>query len=411
LSLPRTLLLTSTRPGESSVGELFLRDLCKLFPKDKLVCFAAVGPDYEIGIPSPQLDWLPMQVCKVPQERVTKHGAPKPASTLRCLARLAAIKREVEPIISNAVRYAQEQKVERIWAVIAGPAMVYIAKEVAQRLKLPMTSLVWDPLDYVCKDRGYEEFTRGLIMKQFDRAIALSENCGTASDGMKEYIQTAHNRPCEALIMSPGEDLVVDRGPELMTEHRLIIGFAGSMYARTEFEMLINSLRTVGWRIAGRDVTLRLLGNALSVPVFAGGHKCHVEFLGFHQDEEVIQALATTDVAYLPYWFDPEYASAVKQSFPNKFATYLSAGCPVFFHGPEDSSPTRFLQRYPVGVACHSLDASQILATLERFVTDSDMRERAVHARRQALSEELNSKVLQRRFAKLLGADMASLKG
>ncbi len=380
-----------------------MRDLCRCFPKDKLVCFAATGPEYEVGVSTPELSWIPMLVRNLPTERTAAAG--RSASTLDCLRRLSKMKRELDPLIDEAVRYATDQKVEQIWSPLAGPAMVHMARVVTERLKLPLIPIVWDPLEYVSESRGYDRITRQLIMEEFAATLSLSRCCGVASEGMKEILELRHELHCEVLINSIDRHLWVDRGSGCRNGEEFVIGFAGSIYAKTELQAVIDALTSVGWKLEGKAIRLRIFGNAMSMDLHALGKRCCIEFLGHRPTAEAVEELSKADLAYLPYWLQEKYSIPVRQSFPNKLATYLAAGCPVFYHGPEDSSPIRFMERYPVGVSCNSLQAEVILAALARIIADEPLRESIAQARKLALNEELNSTVFQSRFAALLGVN------
>ena len=132
-------------------------------------------------------------------------------------------------------------------------------------------------------------------------------------------------------------------------------------------------------------------------------------FLGWHSTTDALAILSQCDVCYVPYWFDDAFRPGVELSFPNKVSLYLAAGRPIFFHGPQESTPTRFLARWPVGVASHSLDGSEILAALNTAATDAAFHEAAADAIPRALRTELGMHVFRRRFAEFLGVDDAVL--
>jgi len=383
------------------VGEVFLRDLCRQFPHDKLFCFAPIAPDYEVGIASPDLSWIPMQVCNLPKERVIPPGSNNFSAWMRSRKQITGWKRECAPIIDAAVKYATEVKAEVIWAVLSGPAIVYITAEVVRRTGLPVIPLVWDPFEYILMNRGYNPLTKQILLNEFESILKLSQSCGVASDGMKQSFELRFGIPCEALINSVPESYRQIRDGRLQEDGRLIVGFAGSIYAKDEMQALLAALALVGWEIDGRAITLRILGNAMTLSAVAAGKKCRIEFLGFYPTREAIEQLAQVDIAYLPYWFDSKYADAVRLCFPNKFSTYQASGCFTLYHGPQDSAPTRFIEKYPVGICCHSMDPEKIADALREFAGNSELRQRAAEARKVALTEELNQTVSLRRMATL----------
>ena len=131
----------------------------------------------------------------------------------------------------------------------------------------------------------------------------------------------------------------------------------------------------------------------------------HIEYLGWRSVEETVELMSQVDVTYLPYWFDKAYGLSVRLCFPNRLATYLAAGRPVLFHGPEDSSPARFLRRFPAGLCCHSLEEAKIIDSLRRLIIDREFYALATQACQAAREQELDLRVFRRRFAALIGIE------
>ena len=119
----------------------------------------------------------------------------------------------------------------------------------------------------------------------------------------------------------------------------------------------MGALTRQSWQIAGRPVIVRVLASGLDVRATG---PARIEFLGWHSTTDAVAILSECDVCYVPYWFDAAFRAGVELSFPNKVSLYLATGRPVFFHGPRRSTPTRFLERWPVGLACHSLEPDEI---------------------------------------------------
>ena len=113
--------------------------------------------------------------------------------------------------------------------------------------------------------------------------------------------------------------------------------------------------------------------------------------------------MATCDFAYLPYWFDGDFRDSVRLCFPTKLGTYLSSGVPILYHGPRNSSPTQFLERYPAGVCCHSNARSEIIDALACFTRDPKRYQDMNAAGQVALDEALNYELFRLGFHQLLG--------
>ena len=118
--------------------------------------------------------------------------------------------------------------------------------------------------------------------------------------------------------------------------------------------------------------------------------------------EEVIDRMCGCDFAYLPYWFHPAYAESVRLCFPTKLTTYLTAGCPMFYHGPENAAVVDFFDRFRIGRCCHTLSVPQIAEQLETMALDENGRLKMKSQIRLAVDEELNLQVFHRRFHELI---------
>lgn len=179
-----------------------------------------------------------------------------------------------------------------------------------------------------------------------------------------------------------------------------MIGFAGNLYARDSWQAFLNALSSINWQLADRKITVWLIGRREPRD---RKDKALVKYFIWRSLKKTIDLLAKTDITYLPYWFDKKHSFFARVCFPNKLSVYLAAGKPVFFHGIKDSSPACFFRQYPVGPCCHSLEKSEIIKSLRRFITDKKLYSSAVRAGQKALDEELNLSVFLGRFAKLVG--------
>jgi hypothetical protein len=106
---------------------------------------------------------------------------------------------------------------------------------------------------------------------------------------------------------------------------------------------------------------------------------------------------------------DDDYREAVRLCFPSKFASYVAARVPIFYHGPKDSTIARFLDRYGVGLGCHSFEPDEILSSLHNILTDSDKQQEFRRSCDDAYREELGPHVFRHRFSKFVDIDENSL--
>jgi len=417
MNVPRLLLLTGTPPSRAGVGGIFLNDLCLSYPTESISCFALPSLGYDASMEN----WNGFPIAFV--HRPMEHGLVVPG---RYVARLTGLPQlecyisglvtfplhqyirnvHVPALTRHAVRFARQQRVELVWAVLNTPTLIYMAYRVAADLHVPLVVTVWDPPERFAVDLGLDPLTLRILLRDFKKTLHTAVRCSVASEGMQSDYNKRYDIESVVLIHGVHQKLRHPPAKQLTGEDRFIIGVAGSLYASREWQALLSALSSVNWCIDGRNVMLRVLGSG---GLLQAKGKVRVEYLGWRSVKETIDLMSQVDVTYLPYWFDDRYSSSVRQCFPNKLTTYLAAGRPVLFHGPEDSSPAHFFHRFPVGLCCHSLEGSQIIRSLSRLATDHELYISAVQAGQRALDEELNQQVFMRRFAALIGVEEGAL--
>lgn len=400
MTFAKTLLLTPTRPGEGSVAEIFLRNFCQAFPRDRLVCFAARGDGYDAGLASPLLNWLPMSVHELPNEwagqylRLYSNPGAKISNQ-----RLKEVQAACNHLAEEVVDYARKNNVEKLVAILAGPATIYLAKRVSELLPVPFVPIIWDPIDYVAENRGFDKGAVDQIMKDFAVLMKRADICGVASPGMKVEIELRYDTECEVII---NPVVLSEEGTLQRDNSKFRIGFAGSIYARKEMETLLHALNHLGWKAEGRQLSLWILGHSFDLPIHSPASRADFRFLGFLPEPQAREVLSQVDVGYLPYWFDKKFSRCVRQCFPNKLSLYLSSATPVLYHGPADSSVERFMTSYPVGSSCNVLDTKVLADTIVNLVNDQCFRERCTLARKEAVRDLLGSEPYLTRLANLL---------
>ena len=102
-------------------------------------------------------------------------------------------------------------------------------------------------------------------MRHFRDAIRASARTAVASPEMKVAYEQRYGTPCTPMIHGlPASQWVAPTGLRA-TDQPFVIGYAGSLYARREWEALISALGSIGWRMAGRPVIVRMLAANLDV--------------------------------------------------------------------------------------------------------------------------------------------------
>jgi hypothetical protein len=122
----------------------------------------------------------------------------------------------------------------------------------------------------------------------------------------------------------------------------LKIAFSGQSYAEYEIGVFLNFLNSQEWRLGNRNVELHVFGsNSLAS---SKNITCH----GWVDVEELSEHLSECDLSLLPYPLETEMSEVSRNSFPNKLITYVSAGLPIIYIGPDDSSVMSFVKEIGV---------------------------------------------------------------
>ena len=403
--VPRLLIVSPVAPVPEGVGGVYLRDLCLMYPADRLAF--AILPGIGAGPWPESLERAPRTTLDVVPERgFNRWGRTVQQSTRAVFDRYVDVQ-YLPKLIDQVAAFAEQTKPDLVWVPLAGPTMINIAASLRRELGIPMLTTVWDPPDYALPHywsiRG-NSLER--VMNRFGEAIRASVRCAVASSEMKAAYEARYGTPCVPMIHGlPEREWIAPTGVRSPNEP-FVIGYAGSLYARREWDALIAALGAARWHIGGRETIVRVLASGIDVRVTG---PARIEFLGWHSTTEAVGILSGCDVCYVPYWFDDAFRPGVELSFPNKMSLYLAAGRPVLYHGPERATPTRFLERWPVGVACHSLDTSAITDALTTAASDAAFHARAAAAIPQVLRAELGLHVFRQRFAEFVGVDESAL--
>lgn len=405
-TMPRTLLITSSRPGVGSVGEIFLGALCKLFAPGELFCFAATSSAYEVPVPDPTLEWIPTSLLPLPGEYSHQYKDKEgfAGKILRKFQHLQMLEESLEPFVKEACRIVNHYDIQLLWLVLNSPSALLIAEKVLERTGVPATAIVWDPISHITEQGRMDKKSQEILEGRSRKVLSRIKSCGVASPAMKTlYEQSLPTLPTRVLINAPQVSEPTKLKPASDT---LTITFSGSLYAREEFSGLIRALNAMEWNLEGRAVVLNVFSSAFDIPVYAGASRTRLTFGGYLSERELLAELANSDVAYMPYWFSKEYTEGVKRCFPAKLATYVAAGCPVLYHGPKDSSPTQFLAKYQVGRGVHGFDPIKFVEVLKYLTLDADFRANYSTQRDMAMTEEIGHELFKARFKELIALAM-----
>ena len=314
------------------------------------------------------------------------------------LARKAMFERHCTELVHQICATDAATRCDKIWAILDCPTVIQIAKSVAERLNKPLSVLVWDAPELLVNSLNMDRWSASNMLNRFGKTIQYAESVGVICEQMQAaYMKQFGPKPYVILRLGVRRDMWHSTAP-LANSDRFFIGFAGSITAQRPFRQLIRMLDQTNWRIHDKDVTLRLIGSRYTLD--ARGPQ-RIEYFGWRSLSETVHLLAECDMLYLPQPFEANLRPLAELSFPTKLTTYVAAGRPVLLHAPSYASITPFLNNYPLGLACNSLESDSLRRCVEQL--DRLPNQTVAAAIAAARHAEFNDTVFVERFNQLIG--------
>jgi hypothetical protein len=398
--VPKILLIVGGNPIGNDAGAIFLKEICSRYPKPFLSLFFLPRLETYWNLPE---EWLgikvnyschPLDQLNVP---LLKHSV-----LFNDLLQIVGKYIQIPQIIGKLVKIIEKEHIQKVWFVLNSPSMIFLAGEFIKIKKISMICTVWDPPERFIADLNFNEQKANKLLDIFGLILKSSEMVGVASENMQIEYEQRYGISSIRQIHGLDESLWRIPTQNQVESEEFIIGFAGNMYATTEYSALLSALDEVNWKIDGKHISIWFIGK--DKPNNSRDDQS-IQYFGWRSLSETLELLSQTDITYVPYWFDDSYSITTRLCFPNKISTYLAAGKPILYHGPGSGSPAKLMDRYPIGLCCNSLESEKIISCIRRFIIDQTLYQNATMYGQKALMEEFNLKVFLQRFSELVGIE------
>jgi hypothetical protein len=401
----KVLLLTDVPPCTDFSGAMLTLHLCRFLPPESLVCYCVSDPQLDRFAHSSELQ-IPVERMHKPREKGERNGGKRFGIARSFLRESHTACVKIPRIAKQVADFGRRHGADRLWCILQGQTMIRLALPVARRLGVPLLTQIWDHPSWWFDAHGVDPISAHFAGRLYERVLRESDRIGAASFVMAEEYERKYGVSAipflgsieRKLVRSPPDD------PPLFQPHRdtLLVGLAGQIYSKQEWNALLAALGATGWTLAGKKVRIRFLGREFQTRDSGLGAD-KLEVMGYRAQEETIRLMAGCDILYCPYFFDEQHREVARTSFPCKVTTYLAAGRPILFHGPDYAAPAVFLKQHSAAEFCHSLKTEDLLRSISRLALDAE-RYRAVAANgRTAVLEHLTFDSLRAHFHRFIG--------
>ncbi|MCO4182529.1 hypothetical protein LG195_04295 [Proteus terrae] len=350
--MSKILILTSTVPGSGGVGDIYIKNIISELDASNFVRVSLIKgseselPSYWEGIESKVIN-------------ITKSHYP----ILSSYYFNKFVKNDLKDISKNLVEYINEQGIDKIWVTLSSPEIIALIREVVRVRRIKVYSTIWDVPEYLLQNNHFDPILKRKIKTVFNEVLDSSEKISVIDEGMRKYLAPRLQK--KSIIIRNGVTFPENSSQDEKVKDRNVIkiAFAGSIYAKREWNAFIRSLISCDFTINNKRVEVICIGR---LPRFGIVKDQRIEFLPFMPNDDVLQILSQCDIGYVPYWFSNRKRLIVTTSFPGKVSSYISVGLKILFHGPKNSSVNDFLLDTSVGISCLSSEKFNIMDSITK---------------------------------------------
>jgi hypothetical protein len=326
LKAVKNILILKSGNSEG-VGEQFIQAMCAQYPKDHIFRYNLVAKEASLPI----------------------------LSSYYYLKFKNSVHKEVGAIQNEILR----NKIDVVWVVLNSSSLIQVGFHLLKKINTPFVAHIWDIPEYLAKTSRLDYFSQKSILNSFDVICSKAQSIVATSDSMANMYGEKYKKSTTTIYF-PSSKTTFSKEREENNEAVIKVIFAGSLYAYKEWKYFLKAIEEHNTNSKKPTIAVSFLGT----PSKWAYKPSWVTFEKSLPQKEALQKVAEADIAYLPYWMDKKHEKTVMTAFPSKLSFYTSAGTPIFYHGPEKSTPFIFLETNKVGLSCTSIAKNDIISTL-----------------------------------------------
>lgn len=402
-SLPRILLLTGSPPGDRGVGQIIVNEICQNYPHDKIFCFAALSRHDNYEKPAEFGDLTVETVHRRYEHQFRPMGRLLSPITTRA-SYWGMYRRHCRTLTRQAIEFGRQHRCDLLFSILENTTVMQMTDPVAKGLAIPKHLLVWDAPDYIANMPGQMPLSVEAMVDTFSQAMQGAKQLAVVSEPMARKYKSDFGLESTILrhVAAPPAN-----SPQSLSDNDagkpFVIGFAGSVTAKPQLELLQQALDRLDWQIDGREIRLDLYGLRF---VLQARTARNVRYCGYRSVQDTVESLSqTADLLFMPQPFDKPSASFTELSFPTKISTYFAVGRPILLLSPQKSSLGEFFTSHPFGVWCREMQADRLLESLREIMTNPELQTSSVQTIQQLLKQSFNKGHFGKQLHRFLAVD------
>lgn len=243
--------------------------------------------------------------------------------------------------------------------VIQGQSSIRVAAELA-KTGIPYTCIHWDPWSWWAKFNFVPEKFENEINKAYRELTSVGLHIVPTSN----FGKVMGTNELDTYVLYP---FVAElNSSSAINLETLRFVFVGQPYAQSEINQLLKVLDESHWEFEGCKIELHTYGSKT-----IGRSSPNIIEHGYVDYQLLPELINDFDIAILPYPGNLDIPDAHLMSFPSKLATYVTAGLPVLYIGPEKSSVSNIVER--CGTALSSRFNSEDFHRAVNFLIDNQV--------------------------------------